>query len=495
MLDQTLRESARLIGVVLTLSGLSATVRSQPIPASMTTVSQPTSGSAVFDASGNTYYLGGAVTSGAAQTQPGGGSCTIEAYPVGLVPVACPDAGVVKVDPAGNVVYGTLLGGPTADSGSALAVDSAGSVFITGSTGGQFPTTPNAAIPASATSRTFAARLSPDGSAFLYSTYLPDTAATAAAIAIDSQDNAYITGQSPTGVPYVIKLSPDGSEILYDVFLALMPPEVHRPALRFTAAERGANLASGEGTAITIDPAGNAVVVGLTSSPDFPVTSGALQPKLAGRQNIFVVKLDPTGEITYATYVGGSGADTPAAVQTDSAENIYVAGATNSLDFPTTPGAFEPTPVLQSWSQGYPGGFAFKMAASGSALVWSTYVMSADQGLATGVTEMAVSPSGDVYLGGITGSGFPVTPSAPEACYSGDSAGFLLHLDSQGSLADATYLTANPLLADGVNFVYGLAAATDGSVWVVWHSSGNNVASTIRFGSNGWTAAACPSLN
>ncbi len=130
-----------------------------------------------------------------------------------------------------------------------------------------------------------------------------------------------------------------------------------------------------------------------------------------------------------------------------------------------------------------------------SATVRSQPIPASMTGLATGVTEMAVSPSGGVYLGGVTGPGFPVTPSAPEACYSGDSAGFLLHLDSQGSLADATYLTANPLLADGVNFVYGLAAATDGSVWVVWHSSGNNVASTIRFGSNGWTAAACPSLN
>jgi Beta-propeller repeat len=422
MFDRPIREPARLIGVVLTLSGLSATVQSQPIPASMTTVSQPTSGSAIFDQSGNTYYLNGPVTPGAAQTQPGGGTCTIEAYPAGAIPEPCPDAGIVKVDPAGNVVYGTLLGGPTADSGSALAVDSAGGVFITGSTGGQFPTTTNAAIPTSTRSRTFAARLSPDGSAFLYSTYLPDTAATATAIAIDIQDNAYITGQSTTGVPYVIKLSPDGSAIQYNVFLAYLS-EVHHPALRYTgalatiqSADRGANLASGAGNAVTIDPVGNAIVVGSTSSPDFPVTPGALQPKLAGSQNIFVVKLDPAGEITYATYVGGSGADTPSAVQTDSAGNIYVAGATNSLDFPTTPAAFEPTPVIPSWSQGYPGGFAFKLAASGSALLWSTYVMSENNGLTTeiGVGEMAVSPSGDVYLGGLTGPGFPVTPSAPE---------------------------------------------------------------------------------
>src|ERR1700733_2494726 len=110
------------IGLVLCWSA-----GAQSTPASRQDVAQPTSGGAVFDKAGNTYYyLFGPVTAGAAQTQPGGGTCYWETGFIGPVPLPCTDAHIVKVDPQGNVLYGTLLGGPTADNGSALAVDAAG---------------------------------------------------------------------------------------------------------------------------------------------------------------------------------------------------------------------------------------------------------------------------------------------------------------------------------------------------------------------------------
>jgi uncharacterized protein (TIGR03437 family) len=471
----------RLLAAVL-IAG--AACPAQPTAASLTTINQPTSGQATFDSSGNVYYLNtGPITPGAAQTQPGGGTCTVEEFPVGPVPGPCPAAQIVKVDPMGNPVYGTLLGGQTADSGSALAIDAAGDVFIVGSTGGQFPTTANAAIPASTTAATFAARLSADGSAFLYSTYLPASAATATGIAVDAQDNAYITGQSTAGAPYVIKLSPNGSTILYNISFAS----------KSTSAS--SNASSGAGSFITMDPQGNVVVAGSTSAPDFPVTPGALQTSLAGHQNVFVAKLDPAGNILFSTYLGGSGTDRPVALQSDAAGNIYLAGNTSSLDFPTTPGSFEPTAIVPLWNDSAPGGFAAVLNPNGTALVWSTYVMSTDNATVTtqtGVTEMAVTPSGDVYLAGMAGAGFPVTPSAPQPCLSGylaPVAGFVAHLNPQGALADATYLSiAQPYQ---INFVWGLAPAANGGVEVIWHYSGNNVASLIQFGSNGWTAPAC----
>ncbi len=79
----------------------------------------------------------------------------------------------MKVDPSGNQIWGTLLGGPTADKGTALAVDANGNVVLTGSTDGQFPTTPGAAIESSTDAKVFAAKITADGSKFLYSTYLP----------------------------------------------------------------------------------------------------------------------------------------------------------------------------------------------------------------------------------------------------------------------------------------------------------------------------------
>jgi uncharacterized protein (TIGR03437 family) len=461
-------DALRLIAAIFVFA---AALPAQSSPATITTIDQPTSGSAVFDAAGNVYYLNGPVTPGAAQTQPGGGTCFYSTGFIGSIPGDCPDAHIVKLDPAGNVVWGTLLGGNTADSASALAVDSTGGVFLTGETRGSFPTTAGAAVPASSAARAFAARLSPDGKTFVYSTYLPETVATSRAIAIDAQGNAYITGLSASSQPYLLKLSPDGSTILYQFYFEAGNP--------------------GSGTAVAVDASGNAIFAGWTSAADFPVTAGALQAGLAGVQNIFVAKLDPAGRVVFSTYLGGSGTDAPLKLQTDSAGNIYVAGSTSSLDFPTTPGTFQPAPVLPAWNNTPDSGFAAKLNPAGTRLLWSTYVMTANGG----VNDVAVTASGDVYLAGLTGPGFPVTPSAPQVCFggSGRTAGFLAHLNSQGALADATYLGSNT--ESNVNFIWGLSVSADNAVRVIWHSAGNNVLSRLRFGTGGWTAPACLSTS
>jgi uncharacterized protein (TIGR03437 family) len=438
---------ACLIAAVLILG---AALSAQPTAGSITTSNQPAFGRATFDGSGNAYYL------------TYGGECTSNMIP--FIDQGCPNADIVKVDPTGNVVYTVFLGGAPVKSASALAIDSAGDVFVTGSSG-------NAA--------TFAGKLRADGSsvngtAFLYSNNLPSSALTAAGIAVDAQDNAYITGESTAGVPYVIKLSPDVQTILYNISLAP------------NSTSASSNASWGTGSFITIDPQGNAVIAGSTTAPDFPVTPGSIQTSLAGQVNVFVTKLNPAGGILFSTYLGGSGADGPVTLQTDSAGNIYVAGNTSSLDFPTTPGTFEPAAIVPLSNNSTPGGFAAVLNPNGTALVWSTYVMS------TGVSEMAVTPSGDVYLAGIAGAGFPVTASAPEPCsssYLGSPAGFVAHLNPQGALADATYLSiAQPYQ---INLVSGLATQANGAVEAIWQYSGNDVASLIQFGSNGWTAPAC----
>ena len=475
------RAAIRLIvGAIALIGGMAA----QSIPATINTISQTTYGQAVFDAAGNAYYLFGPVTTGAAQTQSGGGTCF-----AGIIPIqeACPDAAVVKFDPSGNEVFGTLLGGPATDSGTALAVDAAGNVFLTGTTGGQFPTTAGAAIPASTTARVFAARLSSDGSKFLYSTYLPDTAATSAAIALDAQDNAYIAGTSATGHAYVIEVSADGSTILYNSALA--------GSLADTA------------TAIAIDAAGHAIVVGWTTSPDFPVTSGALQSKLAGARNVFLARLDLSGHVLTSTYLGGSGSDAPAAVALDGAGNIDVAGQTTSLDFPVTAGTFQPAPLVPPWNNSSPGGFVAQVSPDGRALNWASYVMSNDTTLLrvgqVGVSQMAVTKAGDMYLGGISGAGFPTTPSAPQICLLGPGStnGFVAHVSAQGALLDATYLS--PGIVSGtvitgsapVDKLFGLQPMPGNSLLAAWHFAGSDVVSAIQFGSGGWTAPACLSTS
>src|SRR5579883_688341 len=416
----------------------------------------------LIDASGNFYLIGGAgdashTTAGAAQTTPGGGTCGTLLHGI---PLPCFDALIEKYDASGKKLFATLLGGPMNDGGIGLALDSAGNVYSIGVTAGSFPTTPNAAIPASTTSRTFAAKLSADGSAFLYSTYLPDVLASVAGIAADGHGNAIIVGSTAAKHVCVVKLSADGSTLLYTKILA------------------GANQESA--AAVAVDAAGNALVAGSTSSPDFPVSAGALQGNLAGAQNAFLMKLDPAGNIVFSTFLGGSGTDQATRLQLDAEGNIFIAGAAGSLDFPTTAGTYQPAPVVPAWARG-PGGFIAKIAADGGSVQYATYV-------APGVFAFGLGSSGDVFIAGGGGPGYPVTDSAPFACATGDSeiaeGDIILHLDAHGTLLDATYLPGDIVpvsvvapAADGV----GLALGSDFL--------------KVRFGDPGWISPPCITLS
>jgi uncharacterized protein (TIGR03437 family) len=476
-LDEAVRRGRVLL---LGLAFLATILQAQPATTSVTKIPYPFVGPVTFDAAGNMYYFGAGgsespVTAGAAQTQSGGGLCQIVINPFGLggnfpFSYPCQDAWAAKLDTSGNLVFGTLLGGPDDDRATALAIDSAGNVFLAGFTGGSFPTTSGAAIQGSTTANSFAAKVSADGSRFVYSTYLPDAVWSVSAIAIDGQGNAYLAGQSAVGHIYVLKLSANGSAFAYNVSLA------------------GSN--QGAADAIAADSFGNAIVVGHTSSPDFPVSAGAVQNHLAGTQNVFVTKLSPNGTVLFSTYLGGSGADAPTAVKIDAAGNIYVAGQTSSADFPTTPGSLQPAPAVPLWSSTGPGGFAAKLSADGSALVWSTYVMSIDNSGSgqRGVTQLAVTSSGESYLAGVTGVGFPITASAPQPCLDADlyyTNAFVAHIDPQGGLLDATYVGQN---AGNLN---GLSLAGDGSVLLPWYGTYSTWLSRIRFGGAGWSAPAC----
>ncbi|MBK5292333.1 MAG: hypothetical protein JJE04_11740 [Acidobacteriia bacterium] len=169
---------------------------------------------------------------------------------------------MIKADPSGNQIWGTLLGGATADTGTALVIDTDGNFVLTGSTGGQFPTTRGAAIESRTGPAVIASEISADGSKFLYSTYLPASLAASSSIAVDTAGNAHSAGQTTEGHAFVLKLSSDGSTIRYNV----------------TFGGGGVDAA----TAITVNSAGNAFVVGQTTSPDFPVTAGAFQQHLRG---------------------------------------------------------------------------------------------------------------------------------------------------------------------------------------------------------------------
>jgi uncharacterized protein (TIGR03437 family) len=463
----------RLIALILVSA---ASALAQSAPASISTIQQPSGARPFFDAFGNTYYLGGQPTAGAAQTRPGGGTCSIPGFHGVPISAACSDASVMKVGPSGNQIWGTLLGGPTADTATALAIDANGNVVLTGSTDGQFPTTPGAAIGSSTNAKVFGAKITADGSKFIYSTYLPESVSASSSIAVDAVGNAYIAGKTSSGHASIVKLSADGSTILYNATLA--------------------GSSADAVTAIAVDSAGNAFVAGQTTSPDFPVTASAFQQHLKGSQNGFLVKLSPSGSVLASTYFGGSGSDSPSSIAVDGAGNTDLAGSTSSLDLPTTPGTMQPSAIVPPWNNSSPAGFVAQFAPDGISLNWASYVMSSDY-QPTGadfdiVGAIGVGPAGDIYIGGRTGPGFPVTPSAPVICFQGSTNqtnGFLAHLNSNGALIDATYL-GNGVGGDIIN-VGGLLPLPGGAVLIGWRESPYGVVSKVQFGGGGWTAPAC----
>jgi uncharacterized protein (TIGR03437 family) len=277
-----------------------------------------------------------------------------------------------------------------------------------------------------------------------------------------------VAGTTTTGHAFITKLVPDGSGFLYDV---LFP---------------GTNVE--EATAVVTDAAGNAIVAGFTSSRVVWVSPGVVQALPGGSQNVFITKLDDGGHVMFSTRLGGSAVETPRAVQLDSVENIYVAGQTTSLDFPTTPGSFQPAPIVPMWNDASPGGFIVKLSADGRAVLYSSYVMSLETP-GQGVTALAVTASGEAYVGGSTSAGFAVTESAPQVCFGGSADGFVAHLDPRGALLEATYIGG-----PHADTVQALALANDASVMLVGYpsdSTGLTTFSRIRFGGPGWSSPPC----
>jgi hypothetical protein len=285
-------------------------------------------------------------------------------------------------------------------------------------------------------------------------------------IAVDADGNAYVVGLTnssnfPTTAgafqtifgggtgfdAFVTKLNPTGSALVYSTYL-------------------GGN-GSDSGHKIAVDGAGNAYVVGQTFSSNFPTTAGAFQTSFGGGYgDAFLTKLNPTGSaLVYSTYLGGTGEDDGSGISVDADGNAYVAGFTQSADFPATAGAFQKT-----FGGGYGDAFVTKLDPTGSALIYSTYLGGADSD-AAGNPGLAVDASGSAYVTSETVStDFPITAGAFQATLSGYQNAFVTKLDPTGSaLVYSTYLggsitdwtQAIAVDADGNAYVTGVTTSTD----------------------------------
>jgi uncharacterized protein (TIGR03437 family) len=387
-----------------------------------------------LDATGNVYVTGFAytpdfpATPGAFQTQIAGDGAPF----------------IAKVNATGtSLVYATFLSpsdgaslsgdlqGPPFVSPCCIAVDSAGSAYVTGTTRSKnFPTTPGAfQAHWDAGWSTFVTKLNPTGTALAYSTYLGGSGPGAllfgmsqegTGIAVDTAGNAYVSGwtgsndfpttpgalQFPGSASYggfVSKLNPTGSSLVYSTQALPLPT-----------------------TTVTVDAAGNAYVAGYNLAGELPLTAGAFDDG----GNSWLAKINPAGTaLVYAAHLS-----VPGKIFVDADGDTYFAGYTSSPDLPTTPGALQ-----KVFAGGHPfdqdgydsDAFVTKLNAAGTALIYSTYLGGKGDDLAWGV---GLDAAGNFYVTGSTESpDFPTTTGASQASPAGSA--FLAKLDLPSAAA------------------------------------------------------------
>lgn len=353
------------------------------------------------------------------------------------------DAYVTKLNAAGTaILYATYLGGNGNEAGNGIAVDVAGNAYVTGWTSSSnFPGTADSAIQKTLSNSqdAFVTKLNATGTALAYSTYLGGsddvTEDMGRRIAVDGSGNAYVVGETNSSDfpgtadsaiqplfgggfsdAFITKLNAAGTAIVYSTYLG------------------GSNDDRGFG--IAVDGAENVYVTGGTDSSNFPGTaSSPIQPTFGGGfSNAFVTKVNAAGTaILYSTYLGGSGSDFGFGIAVDGAGNAFVAGRTDSSNFPRTASS----PIQSTFGGGFDDAFVTELNAAGTAILYSTYLGGSNGDRSFG---LAVDAVGSAYVTGNTdSSNFPGT------------AGSSIQPTFDGSGAFVVKITSNiPFAAFGV---------------------------------------------
>jgi uncharacterized protein (TIGR03437 family) len=294
----------------------------------------------------------------------------------------------------------------------AIATDSSGNIYLAG----------NAIVdPGTLQSTVLVVKLNPQASQYVYVRYLGGSVNdSASAIAVDAAGNVYVAGSTaspdfpvssgghmgtaPTSPSdqrsFVAKLDANGNVVFSDLL--------------------GGSAASAA-QAIAVNAAGQVVVTGMVNATTASGATGPGFPSTAGAYSIpntfnhpYLLELDATGTkvVFSATGIGGS------ALALDSSGNIFVAGTTYLLDYPTTPGAYQSAfaafnlcfaQPCMSRGQGA-NQYVTKVDPTGSKLVFSTAVSGSGSTTNNG---LAVDGAGNVYLTGYAGESYPYTVVTP----------------------------------------------------------------------------------
>jgi aldose sugar dehydrogenase len=384
------------------------------------------------------------------------------------------DIFVTKIDATGGqVIYSTYVGGSGNDRASAIALNSGGEAYVVGradSSSTDFPTTPGVIAPTyrGGDFDGLVFKLNAAGNALAYASYLGgDENDSVEGIAVDANGNAYLTGGSrshgfPT-TPNAFQSSNSGDT---DAYLT----KINSTCTNYLYSTLLGGAGTDRGSGVAIDAAGNAYVVGYTTSNDFP-TENAFQNSFGGSFDAFVAKIDTNGSgpssLIFCSYLGGSGDDKAYGVAIDSGgNNVYVTGQTSSNNFPLL------NPAQLAFGGSFDA-FVAKISSAGGK-VYASYLGGSGDDRGTGI---AVNSSGSAYVTGFTSStNFPtVTPL--QIANAGGFDLFVAKLNPAGSaFTYSTYLggSANESNATTVTSTNPIALSASSDAYITGFTSSTN---------------------
>ncbi len=336
------------------------------------------------------------------------------------------DVVVTKVSPDGqSLVYSTFVGGGSDEYGYAIAVDGSGNAYITGETRSDDYPTPGSPLDGTRNGLdAFITKLSADGSALSYSTFLGGANGDRGdGIDVDASGNAYVVGNTlsgdfPTQSAYdgalngssdgfLTKVNTTGTGLVYSTYLG------------------GAGL--DEAKAIVVDGSDQAWTTGWTTSIDFPTTANTYRPSRADTSSdVFISAFDAAGSApVYGTYLGGTSLDEGYGIDLDSSGNVYVTGFAQST-FPATAGAWDTT--FSSGDEIFVAKFDPSLTGSAE-LIYSGFI--GDGGTDRG-TDVAVDAYGQAHVVGYVASSGLATGDGYDTTLDGTD-GYLGIISSDGS--------------------------------------------------------------
>ncbi len=362
------------------------------------------------------------------------------------------------IDP--ELMYSTYLGGTDDDVPSGVAVDGAGNAYVTGVTASaDFPGVGDGSLQSVNAGQfdAFVTKIDAAGTGIVYSTFLGGSGGeTGGTIAVDTAGNAYIAGSTFSSDFPVLHPIQAHNAGFADAFVAKIAPA--GDALVYSTYLGGQNF--DYGFAIAIDSSGNAYLTGDSASPDFPGTADSpIQSSVVpGKYHGWVTKIDAAGSaIVFSTYLGGKSFDDGYGIAVDGQRNVYVTGQTTSSDFIGAAGG-----PIQAALGGSSDAFVTKVNASGTALVYSTFLggSGSDIGL-----SIAVDSNRNAYVTGATTSpDFPKADESPIQDHNegGGNDAFVAKIDAAGgAIVYSTYLGGS-----GDDVGAGIAVDSSGTAYV-----------------------------